>query len=346
MNSANWPVGQGRWSNGVSINELSNVGKLVLATKQIDTAQSVMSKSIAPHTLLPKERWGAVDVAYYCTDTPPICLHRIRYGAPVTVKHPPTIDFFILQLTLSGHCSSTSQRGTALSSPNDLIMVNPDQKVTKEWEAGAEQLMIKIDKNELERHLAMETDNGRVTSLAFESIALHAEEAGAMVDLIRLIGDDLLKSHPVVSKPATSRYLLSSLLSLILHSMPHNGRQLLAGPISPAAPRYVRRAEDFIRQHIASDFGVQEIASSAGVSGRSITKGFRRFRETTPMNYVRSLRLDIARQKLLQADNARHSVTTIALSCGIHHLSRFAQDYAARFGELPSETIRRSRSQA
>jgi AraC-like DNA-binding protein len=36
-------------------------------------------------------------------------------------------------------------------------------------------------------------------------------------------------------------------------------------------------------------------------------------------------------------------VTAVALRWGFGHLGQFAADYRARFGELPSETLRRAR---
>jgi transcriptional regulator GlxA family with amidase domain len=37
------------------------------------------------------------------------------------------------------------------------------------------------------------------------------------------------------------------------------------------------------------------------------------------------------------------SVTSIALAAGFSHLGRFSHDYAERFGERPSETLKRCR---
>jgi adenylate cyclase len=62
----------------------------------------------------------------------------------------------------------------------------------------------------------------------------------------------------------------------------------------------------------------------------------------TPWAYLRALRLFAARRALsaLTGD----PITSIALSAGYTHLSRFACDYRERFGELPSETRRQARN--
>ena len=57
------------------------------------------------------------------------------------------------------------------------------------------------------------------------------------------------------------------------------------------------------------------------------------------MRYLRNLRLDRARQMLMDAPDM--GVTRVALDCGFGHLGKFAAAYRARFGEAPSETARR-----
>lgn len=42
------------------------------------------------------------------------------------------------------------------------------------------------------------------------------------------------------------------------------------------------------------------------------------------------------------ADGGRRSVKSIALSCGLWDLSRFADNYRKVFGELPRDTLMRA----
>ncbi len=83
-----------------------------------------------------------------------------------------------------------------------------------------------------------------------------------------------------------------------------------------------------------------EIAAASGVSVRALQDGFRQFRDMTPLEALRNLRLEGA-HAALRAPQPGDSVTTIALRWGFAHLSRFAITYAERYRELPSETLRR-----
>ena len=86
--------------------------------------------------------------------------------------------------------------------------------------------------------------------------------------------------------------------------------------------------------------GLTDVAAATGVSARALQLAFRRFRDTTPMARLRALRLELAREDLAR-DGA--TVTSVAVACGFGSLGRFAADYKARFGEPPSETLRRGR---
>ena len=73
--------------------------------------------------------------------------------------------------------------------------------------------------------------------------------------------------------------------------------------------------------------------------GFTLRDGFQQFRGVSPMQYVRQLRLERARNALRAAPSDVR-VAEIALDCGFAHLGRFAMVYKAMFGESPSETLR------
>ena len=79
---------------------------------------------------------------------------------------------------------------------------------------------------------------------------------------------------------------------------------------------------------------------ASGVSARSLHAGFRRFRDATPMGYLKNYRLAMARKALKAGGQGGVSVTNVALACGFTHLSKFARDYHERYGERPSDTLR------
>ncbi|CAB4786644.1 unannotated protein [freshwater metagenome] len=83
------------------------------------------------------------------------------------------------------------------------------------------------------------------------------------------------------------------------------------------------------------------MARAAGVSIRSLQDGFKRYVGMSPTEYLRDVRLNRVREDLLSERALSTSIADIAFSWGFTHLGRFAKTYHDRFGELPSETLRR-----
>jgi len=114
-------------------------------------------------------------------------------------------------------------------------------------------------------------------------------------------------------------------------------------PLPVVAPGYVRRAERYMRDHARHAPTLSEVALAIGVSVRSLTSGFRQFRQSTPMAYLREQRLQGVRCDLLGAAHGA-TVASVAEQWGYANLGAFAASYRTRFGENPSVTLRRLKS--
>jgi transcriptional regulator GlxA family with amidase domain len=86
---------------------------------------------------------------------------------------------------------------------------------------------------------------------------------------------------------------------------------------------------------------VSAIAGRCHVSVRSLQQDFRRYLGTSPMAYLREVRLRRAHQSLLQSDPSMTSVGSVAHSWGFTNLGRFAAAHEARYNEPPAVTLRR-----
>lgn len=109
-----------------------------------------------------------------------------------------------------------------------------------------------------------------------------------------------------------------------------------------ATPMTLRRAVAFIDVNAELDLTLSDIARAASVTPRALQLAFRRHMDITPLHYLRRVRLARAREELLAATAADgHTVTAIAYRWGFPSPSRFAEEYRAAYGELPSHTLRR-----
>ena len=92
--------------------------------------------------------------------------------------------------------------------------------------------------------------------------------------------------------------------------------------------------------HAASLPTMGEVAAVAGTSIRSLTAAFRKFRNYAPSDFLREQRLQGVRRDLISSE-AGKTVSMVAYRWGYISLGEFAKAYKARFGERPSETLRR-----
>jgi transcriptional regulator GlxA family with amidase domain len=132
-------------------------------------------------------------------------------------------------------------------------------------------------------------------------------------------------------------------MTALLLSHPHNYSDALSRLERSIAPRDVRRAVEYIEAHLDEAVTVADLVRATGVAGRTLFMHFKSFKGVSPMRYLRGARLRKAREALLRAE-PEASVTDIAMNAGFTHMGRFSSTYRRRFGESPSETLRRCRS--
>ncbi len=85
---------------------------------------------------------------------------------------------------------------------------------------------------------------------------------------------------------------------------------------------------------------VMDLCQRLQVSRRTVQNSFRSVAETTPVNYLRSVRLNGVRRSLMCTHPSELSIGDAAARWGFYHLSHFAAEYQELFGELPSQTRR------
>jgi transcriptional regulator GlxA family with amidase domain len=109
-----------------------------------------------------------------------------------------------------------------------------------------------------------------------------------------------------------------------------------------AQPETLRRAVAFIHDNAHRDIGLSDIAAAISITPRSVQYTFRRHLGTTPLEYLRRVRLDRAHRDLHAADPAVDTVMAIAGRWRFGQVGRFSIAYKEAFGTPPSRTLRHS----
>lgn len=185
------------------------------------------------------------------------------------------------------------------------------------------------------------TGTGRVVRL-LDHHPINAAAAHQLGAAIAHLRDDVLAVPDVRLNPlvvsAAARYLAASVLS----TFPNDATaESSAADRRDAHPATLRRAIAFIEANAGSDVSMAGIAAAAHVSVRAVQLAFRQYLDTTPMAYLRRVRLGHARAALQSAAPGDTTVTRVAARWGYAQPSSFAAHYRAAYGESPSQTLRR-----
>jgi AraC-like DNA-binding protein len=190
-------------------------------------------------------------------------------------------------------------------------------------------------------HAVAGTEAG--TSAPFRFLSHHLASPAARAqwsDVTRYVGDllgrpDALLSPLVVTSAA--RLLAATALTVFPSTAPESSPR----DRRDASSATVRRATAFIDEQAGQDITVSGIAAAACVTVRSLQLAFRRELDTTPMAYLRTVRLTRAHRELLDASRGQETVTAVAYRWGFSSASRFTAFYRETYGVSPKQTLER-----
>lgn len=306
----------------------------ILRTDDLSEARAVVGKAFCDHRL--DIRAGRLDVRHDHVGGAALSLNVLGYGAEVDINPGLLQRFYLLQLPLAGaaritHRGETVEAGVAMGT-----ILNPDRDTRMVWGEGCRKLLLQVDKAHLER-VAEDMLGGPLPGAVRFDPRVDMGRAGGqqlrarVLSAARAASDGTLWRDSGLNEAWAERELAAALLE----NQPSNISHMLWRTRRTPTGREMRRALAFIHDHLADPIRVEDIARAAGVNARSLQLGFKAAFGCSPMRYLRDVRLDAARYRLMRRQG-RESVTDAAFACGFTHLGRFSQDYRARFGHSPS----------
>lgn len=317
-----------RQSQYETLDSLFSPASLCLASDDFERVTDTVSRIFSPHALHLHDGAGHLRAEMHHRPQAGFSLNRLTYGADVTVDADRLTGFYLVQIPIDGHADIHCGNSQMEASPQRAFIASPTVPLRMRWFSGTH-LCVRFEQETVthrcESHLGHTLDRPVEFEPAF---SLRAATSRRFLQILERPGDG---SEPVAS----------ALLDALLYGQPHTWSAALRRTQPRLAPHFVRRAEDYIRHHYRDPLTIETLADVTTVSIRTLFAGFRDFRDTTPMAYLRDVRLERARAALLSGKAATAAqVTTVALDCGFTHLGRFAASYRERFGETPSATAR------
>jgi AraC-like DNA-binding protein len=325
-----------------------SVVDLVIRSTELDEMEDLTSSLISPNRLRPLTKEVTFDGAFQVHGLQDFFTFATGYGCSVgvNIQHEPNDERmgFVWARKGSGQFIMDGRKHEFSSQRGIVMSAGPPRTLNYRDDCATSALV--MNKSKMAEHcaklLARDLDQDLQFNTGFD---LSSANGQSWMRLFQYATAELANPHSLFrTVPAARQQLEQTVLTGFLLSQTHTYSDALLRPQSAAVPFYVRRAEAFIEAHFAEPLSLAEIAAQAGVSARSLQNGFQNFRNTTPMGFLRALRLQRVHRTLLAADPGTARVTEIALACGFNHMGEFASAYRRTFGETPRATLARARS--
>jgi AraC-like DNA-binding protein len=271
---------------------------------------------------------------------PQFTVGLLRNAIGVSIDGSRLGGSYFINFGVSGTVLSERGGTRLVNSPELAAVFNPgDDQLLLPDRDGAETLAIRLDHALVFRELALLLGREPDGPVAFDfALDLTGRRTAGLRTVVDMLLSQLNDGHELLRHPAVRLSQVRTFVTTLLLTHEHSFSDQLLHGHSPIRPRHLRAAVGYIEAHLGEPMTLGDIAAAAGCSARTLNDAFREHFAVSPMTRVRQLRLDAARAELL-GDGA--SVTAVAGRWGFGHLSRFSGAYQERFGELPSQTLRR-----
>lgn len=311
----------------------------LFASQDVDEVRTRIAQLLNDHVLEPRGSTLAARLNGVQADA--LGLWMLEYGEAVVVEETrPGGEFLLVQLPLSGAVKVECEEGSWSVEPGMGLIMPSHVPHRLDWEAGANQIILKVPLQRLMLEYASITGRQPDQPLRFDrQIRLAASDGEQWSALMRYFCEQLAYPNGLscvkirLAEEALMRHLLcAQSVSLHEHYLGEESQ----------SPKRLQRAYEYMQANLQEDISLDDIARHSGSSVRSLSRMCRLQYGTSPMQLLRDMRLDKIRLELANAP-ADASVSEIALHWGYAHLGRFAAAYRQRFGEAPSQTLAAAR---
>lgn len=317
-------------------------GHPVVATASVEEAREAVTDVYLPHALRAADE--PLRMQLNAARQKRFTLGFLTYGAPAELRMPATGTTYHVNLTTAGRTVAERQDGaratTAARSSGIVLM--PDQLNTVRWSGEAEQLILKIPRTRLESHLADLVGRPVDGPVDFDfGFRTDSPRGRSLLASVEFLARELDRDGGIADMPLAREQLETFVMTQVLLTVRNSYSDLLAEYVTPERPSRLRPVLTHMETHADEPLTPNDLARVGCMSVRALHATFRQELGLSPMAHLRRIRLDHVHADLLRTPSSAR-ISDVAMRWGFFHPSRFARQYHERFGELPSDTVRRA----
>jgi AraC-like DNA-binding protein len=274
------------------------------------------------------------------TDVGPFAIDEI-YSAGYLEASPDPLNKVVALWATSGEVSGECDGLTGEAKAGDIALVSQPHLPHRSCAQDACLTSVVLDQS-LVAGVATGLPSGQAPlPVRFSSFQpIDAQAARLWKNTVSFIKHSLLADDAIVT-PLVLGNASRMLAAVTLSTFPNTSTTApTPNDRTDAKPIILRRAMEYMDANATNDIGLADIAEAVHVTPRAVQYMFRRHLETTPLQYLRRLRLHYAHQDLIANDRMHSTVTDIAARWGFAHTGRFAVLYRQTYGQSPHSTLR------
>lgn len=317
----------------------------IFYTEDVTEASGLIAKTLAPLNLTV----GDDEAAGFAATMHGVRLRNVSMlyldlHVAATIDVPMLGQYFAVHMPMNGSAVVDHRGKTFEANTIRSLVTSPGVPLRIQFEHDSPQLMIRIEERAMAAHLTRLLGRSLPRPLEFEpEFDLATQAAMRWHAAVQLIHTEVFHEGSLVQRGQGIGAVEELVMCSLLHLQPSNYHDEFLSPAQPDKRRaVVQDAMNYIDDHLAERITMDAVAKTVHMSVRSIQQGFREELGMTPMTYVRERRLERVHEELSDAIPADGvTVTAVAERWGFHHLGSFAVEYRKRWGEAPSDTLRR-----
>ena len=310
--------------------------------EDVDQARQMLSNMFTEISLEPDIGSAPFKAEVNGVELPKVGITHLRFRDDCVAGPIAPLDFHTVQFSLSGSCTFDIGTQVVPGSKNEGVMLSAGQQVKVHHTNDNDILCIIVKDQDIRDAISSWVGHANFPALRFRpQFDPEKPRPTSLLSLLKTVVNELDRPGGILEAPTAIASIEHTLITSMLAGLEHNLEEMLRQPVAMAGNNQIRLVEEYLEAHATQPIDMSTIAKQTGHSVSSIYSAFRRYRDYTPMEFLKRIRMQLVRQQLLQA-YPDSSVTSIALNCGFAHLGRFAVEYKRYFGESPSETIKRT----
>lgn len=316
---------------------------LFKSTDPRETAQRC-SKVLGPHQMQMHRVNSGLNSSFNGVVCGDFAIVRLCHGSPVTIE-PESTNAYLVQQIISGTARVQNGDTTVNMKPGVIAVASPNRFTRTEMDANSVNVVVRLERKKVEDYIQSLLQRTIKEPVIFSTqMGPHSAAAISWMNAVQHVCDQyetLSRARNVNAR--FDGILAEYMVSLLLQTQPHNySACLLDGPTKPS-PQYVKKALDYIHDNICEPISIVGLARYTGVSARTLQTSFKRYCGMSPLEYIRDKRIESVHRELATA-GPETRVTEVFTKYGIHDFGRYAYFFKRRYGYLPSEMLRISRS--